>query len=86
MSNKDGKTLADVPRLAAQAEVHAYGVPGDAADQDVRRVIAANTGKVASIAVSSKTGKASGARFGADESTEKINPVAKYAQLPRPAF
>ena len=86
VSNKDGKTLADAPRSAAQAEVHAYGVPGDAADQDVRRVIAANTGKVASIAVSSKTGKASGARFGAGESTAKINPVARNAQLPRTAF
>ena len=86
VSNKDGKTLADAPRPAAQAEVHAYGVPGDAADQDVRRVIAANTGKVASIAVSSKTGKASGARFGAGESTAKINPVARNAQLPRTAF
>ena len=47
VSNKDGKMLADAPRPAAQAEVHAYGVPGDAADQDVRRVIAANTGRAA---------------------------------------
>ena len=56
VSNKSGKTLADVPRPAAQAEVHAYGVPGDAADQDVRRVIAANAGGVASIAGSRKSG------------------------------
>ena len=47
VSNKDGKMLADAPRPAAQAEVHAYGVPSDAADQDVRRVIAANTGRAA---------------------------------------
>jgi membrane fusion protein (multidrug efflux system) len=56
VSNKSGKTLADVPRPAAQAEVHAYGVPGDAADQDVRRVIAANAGKGASNTVSRKSG------------------------------
>ena len=47
VSQKDGKTLADAPRPAALAEVHAYGVPGDAADKDVRRVIAANMGKSA---------------------------------------
>ncbi len=55
VSNKDGKTLADAPRPAAQAEVHAYGVPGDAADQDVKRVIAANMGK---SFVAAKTGAA----------------------------
>ena len=47
VSSQDGKTLADAPRAAALAEVHAYGVPGDAAEQDVRRVIAANMGKKA---------------------------------------
>ena len=51
VSQKDGKTLADAPRPAALAEVHAYGVPGDAADKDVRRVIAANMGKGALAAV-----------------------------------
>ena len=56
VSNKDGKTLADAPRPAAQAEVHAYGVPDDAAEQDVRRVIAANAGKAAGIASSRKSG------------------------------
>ena len=45
VSNKDGKTLADAPRPLAQAEVHAFGVSTDAADQEVSRVIAANTGK-----------------------------------------
>ena len=44
ISDQTGKTLADAPRAAALAEVHAYGVPLDAADQDVRRVIAANLG------------------------------------------
>ena len=47
VSNKQGKMLADAPRSAAQAEVHAYGVPGDGADQDIKRVIAANSGRVA---------------------------------------
>ena len=56
VSSKDGKTLADAPRAAALAEVHAYGVPGDAAEQDVRRVIAANIGtKGAATNVSSST-------------------------------
>jgi membrane fusion protein (multidrug efflux system) len=53
--NKDGKMLADAPRPAAQAEVHAYGVPGDAADQDVKRVIAANMGKSNVAANTAKT-------------------------------
>ena len=47
VSQKDGKTLADAPRPAALAEMHAYGVPSDAADKDVRRVIAANIGRAA---------------------------------------
>ena len=47
VSQKDGKTLADAPRPASQTEVHAYSVPGDAADQDVERVIAANMGRAA---------------------------------------
>ena len=51
VSQKDGKTLADAPRPAALAEAHAIGVPSDAADNDVRRVIAANMGKGALPAV-----------------------------------
>jgi membrane fusion protein (multidrug efflux system) len=45
ISNKDGKTLADAPRPLAQAEVHAFGVSSDAAEQEIRRVITANAGK-----------------------------------------
>jgi membrane fusion protein (multidrug efflux system) len=45
VSNKNGGTLADAPRPPEQAEMHAYVVPGDAGDRDVRRVIAANSGK-----------------------------------------
>ena len=50
VSQKDGKTLADAPRPAAQTEVHAYSVPGNAADKDVERVIAANMGRAATAA------------------------------------
>jgi membrane fusion protein (multidrug efflux system) len=81
VSNKSGKTLADAPRPAAQAEVHAYGVPGDAADQDVRRVIAANTGKATSIAVASKAAKPA-----ADEGVATARPVARHGQLPATAY
>jgi membrane fusion protein (multidrug efflux system) len=45
VSNKDGKTLADAPRDAALAHTQTYGAQDDAADKDVQRVIAANTGK-----------------------------------------
>ena len=47
VSQKNGKTLADAPRPSAQAEVHAYSVTSDAADQNVDRVIAANMGRAA---------------------------------------
>ena len=45
VSNKDGKTLADAPRDAALAHSQVVGVQNNAADDDVRRVIAANSGK-----------------------------------------
>ncbi|WP_431097224.1 HlyD family efflux transporter periplasmic adaptor subunit [Polaromonas aquatica] len=47
VSNKDGKTLADAPRDAVLAHTQTYGTQDDAADRDVQRVIAANTGKLA---------------------------------------
>ncbi|MBI2726635.1 MAG: HlyD family efflux transporter periplasmic adaptor subunit [Polaromonas sp.] len=72
--NKDGKTLADAPRPAAQAEVHAYGVPGDAADQDVKRVIAANMGK---SVVAANAGKASAAKVDASSNLAKAAVVSK---------
>jgi membrane fusion protein (multidrug efflux system) len=56
VSNKDGKTLADAPRDAAVAHTQSYGTQDDAADRDVQRVIAANTGKAAV-----KSAKAAGA-------------------------
>ncbi|MES1978397.1 MAG: HlyD family efflux transporter periplasmic adaptor subunit [Pseudomonadota bacterium] len=74
VSNKDGKTLADAPRPAAQAEVHAYGVPGDAADQDVKRVIAANMGK---SVVAANAGKASAAKVDASSNLAKAAVVSK---------
>ncbi|MES2401305.1 MAG: efflux RND transporter periplasmic adaptor subunit [Pseudomonadota bacterium] len=74
ISNKDGKTLADAPRPAAQAEVHAWGVPGDAADQDVKRVIAANMGKSAGSVSVAKT---SGAKVDASSNLAKAGAVSK---------
>ena len=53
ISNKDGKTLADVPRPASMTEVHAYAVPSEAADKDVQRVIAANVGRAVKTATPS---------------------------------
>jgi len=47
VSNKDGKALADAPRDAAVAHTQSYSAQDDAADKDVQRVIAANTGKTA---------------------------------------
>ena len=44
VSNKDGKTLADAPRDAAQAHSQVVGEQSHAADDEVRRVIAANAG------------------------------------------
>ncbi len=45
VSHKGGKTLADAPRAAALAHSQVYGEQNNAADDDVRRVIAANAGK-----------------------------------------
>jgi len=47
VSRQDGKTLADAPRDAAQAHSQVLGAQNSAADEDVRRVIAANSGKPA---------------------------------------
>ncbi|MES2414931.1 MAG: HlyD family efflux transporter periplasmic adaptor subunit [Pseudomonadota bacterium] len=74
VSNKDGKMLADAPRPAAKAEVHAYGVPGDAADQDVKRVIAANMGKAN---VAATAGKSGAAKTGAGASLAKAAVVSR---------
>jgi membrane fusion protein (multidrug efflux system) len=45
VSDKSGTSLATAPRSESQAEIHAFTVSSDAADQDVLRVIAANAGK-----------------------------------------
>jgi membrane fusion protein (multidrug efflux system) len=50
VSNKEGKTLADAPRDAALAHTQTYGAQDDAADKDVQRVIAANTGRAGKAA------------------------------------
>ena len=50
VSKQDGKTLADVPRVAALVQPQAYAAQDDAANKDVRRVIAANVGKGSAVA------------------------------------
>ena len=45
ISNQGGKALADAPRDAAQAHTQAFAVQDDAANDEIRRVIAANAGK-----------------------------------------
>jgi membrane fusion protein, multidrug efflux system len=47
ISNQNGKMLADAPRAAAPAPLPVADARDDAANQDVRRVIAANLGKAA---------------------------------------
>jgi membrane fusion protein (multidrug efflux system) len=45
VSNIDGKSLADTPRAAALAQIPVAAAQGEAANQNVQRVIAANLGK-----------------------------------------
>ena len=45
ISNTDGKALADAPRDAAQSHTQAFAMQDDAGDEEVRRVIAANSGR-----------------------------------------
>ncbi len=59
VSQKDGKTLADAPRDATEAHTQVYTAPDDAANADVRRVIAANIGGKGAHA--GKSGSAMGA-------------------------
>ncbi|MBC7608816.1 MAG: HlyD family efflux transporter periplasmic adaptor subunit [Polaromonas sp.] len=76
VSNKDGKMLADAPRSASLAEVHAYAVPGDAADKDVRRVIAANIGGLSHMAKSGNAAAAVPAAAAPAAPTGKASAVA----------
>jgi membrane fusion protein (multidrug efflux system) len=45
VSRQDGKTLADAPRSAPVAQAQVYSAAESGADAEVRRVIAANTGR-----------------------------------------
>ena len=49
VSQQDGKTLADAPSAAALAQPQAYAAPNDAANAEVRRVIAAHDGKTKAV-------------------------------------
>jgi len=56
---QDGKALADVPRAAALAHTQAFATQDDAANEEVRRVIAANVGSAGSAANGMKAVKSS---------------------------
>jgi membrane fusion protein (multidrug efflux system) len=45
VSRQDGKTLADAPRSAALTQTEVFKVQDKGADDEVRRVIAANLGR-----------------------------------------
>ncbi len=88
VSNKDGKTLADAPRDAAVAHTQTYGAQDDAADRDVQRVIAANTGKAA--VKSAKAAKAkpvlpAGGRFRPPRPAPMRRPWRSATRCPWPA-
>ncbi|HSH89270.1 MAG TPA: HlyD family efflux transporter periplasmic adaptor subunit [Ramlibacter sp.] len=50
VSNQGGKTLADAPRPASASTTEAYSAAGNGADAEVRRVIAANSGRGPTVA------------------------------------
>ena len=50
VSKQDGKTLADAPRASAPAQPLAHAAQDDVANENVRRVIAANMGKDSGVA------------------------------------
>ena len=58
VKNRDGKALADAPRDAALARTQAFAAQDGAANEEVRRVIAANAGKAARAVKAGPVGKA----------------------------
>ena len=58
VKNRDGKALADAPRDAALARTQAFAAQDGAANEEVRRVIAANAGKAARAVKAGPIGKA----------------------------
>ncbi|MCJ0762561.1 efflux RND transporter periplasmic adaptor subunit [Variovorax terrae] len=54
VSNKDGKTLADAPRDNAATQTQVYASLDSGANEEVRKVIAANVGQGAARAVAAK--------------------------------
>ena len=71
ISNLGGKSLADAPRDAAQSHTQAFAVQDDAGNEEVRRVIAANSGKP--VTAAPKTGPAARATRPADGSTAAMS-------------
>jgi membrane fusion protein (multidrug efflux system) len=60
ISNKDGKMLADVPRTAATTQTQVYASLDSGANEEVRRVIAANLGRPAARQAAPSVAKGSG--------------------------
>ena len=73
-----GKALADAPRDAAQAHTQAFAAQDDAANDDIRRVIAANAGKAAKADKADKAnpvgkaGVAASAQLPVESSTKSL--------------
>ena len=78
VSNLGGKALADAPRDAAQAHTQAFAAQDDAANDDIRRVIAANAGKAAKADKADKAnpvgkaGVAASAQLPVESSTKSL--------------
>ena len=75
--NQDGKTLADAPRAAALAEVHPPVFTNDSAEQDVKRVIAANMGRSAVAATAALAAKTTGAATPGRVNLATVGPIDK---------
>jgi len=68
VSNQDGKVLAGAPREAALAHTQAFAPQAGAADEEVRRVIAANSAKVAKTVKAGSAAPAPGPVDGGESS------------------
>lgn len=76
VKNRDGKALADAPRDAALAHTQAFAAQDGAANEEVRRVIAANAGKAARAVKAGPVGKAGAVAL------SQPPPVSNAAPLP----
>ena len=72
VSNQDGKNLADAPRAAALAPMQAFALHDSAANEAVRRVVAANTGQFAKAAPLASGGSVSLAQRTAGDAATRL--------------